>query len=196
MNRRKAIQNASLIAGATIAFPSLLSLISACQHQDRTTWTPIFLNADQAKLISTLVDIWLPRTDTPGALDVKVDVFIDLLLGKAYDSNGQEMVKQELDQLNKQCQEQFGSAFNNLSRDDQIAFIQEQESSSSKFNKSIWGKTIGKQEPISFYRSLKSTALWAYFSSEEISKNVLNYDPVPGVYQGCIPLSDVGRLWS
>ncbi len=35
-----------------------------------------------------------------------------------------------------------------------------------------------------------------HYSIKEIGKNVLNYDPIPGEYLGCIPLSDVVTTWS
>ncbi len=58
-------------------------------------------------------------------------------------------------------------------------------------------KTDGEQEPVGFYRQLKSMALWGYFSSEEIGMKHLNYDPIPGEYRGCIPLDEVGgKNWS
>ncbi len=39
-------------------------------------------------------------------------------------------------------------------------------------------------------------AIWAYFTSEEIGENVLSYDPIPGKYEPCKPLSEVGNKWS
>lgn len=55
---------------------------------------------------------------------------------------------------------------------------------------------LGKDYP--FYIRFKQLVLSGYFSSKLIGMDVTNYDPVPGVYQGCIPLSDVpkGRIWS
>jgi hypothetical protein len=67
---------------------------------------------------------------------------------------------------------------------------------SPKFAPKVWGTGVGPQEPVGFYRDLKSAVLYAYFSSEEIGKNVLSYDPIPGEYRGCMPLSEVGNTWS
>jgi len=38
--------------------------------------------------------------------------------------------------------------------------------------------------------------LFGYYTSEKVGEEILSYDPVPGVFQGCIPLSDVGNAWS
>ena len=45
---------------------------------------------------------------------------------------------------------------------------------------------------------LRNTTVWAYRKSEEIGKNVMAYDPIPGVQLGCIPLEEAtgGKRWS
>ena len=60
----------------------------------------------------------------------------------------------------------------------------------------VCGGNTREQEPLSFYRKLKGLILLGYYSSEDIGKNVFNYDPVPGKQLGCIPLADVGNSWT
>lgn len=196
MNRRDALRKTALFAGSAVAAPTLLSLLHSCAKQDRLTWTPQFLNEDQARFISSFVDTILPKTATPGALDVKTDIYIDLVYAKAYDKEGQEKVVLEIEKFNADCKSKYGDVFADLSLEDKTACLKDHEASSPKFNGRVWGTAVGKQEPAGFYRSLKSMALSAYFSSEEVGKNILNYDPIPGEYLGCIPLSDVGNTWS
>ncbi len=184
------------MAAAAVAGPSLLSLLQSCKNETRVDWQPLFLTMDEASFVSKVVDMILPRTETPGALDVKVDMFIDKVYAKLYDADGQEYVKNEIAQFNADCISEFGDSFVNLSESDQIKVLEKAEESSGQFGSGVWGTTVGNPEPVGFYRSLKSTALWGYFSSEEIGKSVLSYDPIPGAYHGCIPLSDVGNKWS
>jgi hypothetical protein len=63
------------------------------QRTDRLNWQPQFLNEDQALFISSFVDTLLPATETPGALDVKADIFIDLVFAKSYDDEAQQQVR-------------------------------------------------------------------------------------------------------
>jgi hypothetical protein len=36
-----------------------------------------------------------------------------------------------------------------------------------------------------------------YFTSEQVGRHVLHYDPVPGRYESCIPIEQVGnRNWN
>ena len=36
----------------------------------------------------------------------------------------------------------------------------------------------------------------SYFTSEKIGEEVLSYDPIPGRQEGCVPVEDVGNVWS
>jgi len=196
MNRRDALRKSALAFGAAAGVPTLLSLLQSCSKTDRLTWTPTFLNEDQAVFMSSFVEFLLPRTDTPGGLDVKSDIFIDLMYAKTYDEAGQKNVVAEIEKFNADCKSNYGSVFAELSEEDKAACFKAHEASSPKFPKNVWGTAVGPSEPVGFYRGLKSTVLWSYFSSEEIGKNVLSYDPIPGPYQGCVPLSEVGKTWS
>lgn len=196
MDRRKALKKTSLLAGATVAMPTMITLLQSCKSEPRLTWTPEFFTEEEASTIGTLVDMIIPRTDTPGALDVKVDVFIDKVVAQAYDEDGQQNMRNEIADFNNRCSEKHGASFANLDEAKKVEVLKAEEKSSGKFNPGVWGTTIGKQEPIGFYRSMKSMAIWAYVTSEEIGKNVLSYDPVPGKYEACMPLSEVGNRWS
>lgn len=196
MERREALKKTAMIAGSTAVIPSLFSLLQSCQEQTALDWKPTFLSDDHARLITTLVDTLLPKTETPGALDMKVHMFIDLVFRKVYDVAGQQLVTAEMTVFNLNCKEKFGDGFSELSTGDRAEVLKEEEATSPKYNGQVWGTAVGKQEPVGFYRSIKSLALWGYFSSEEIGKNVMSYDPIPGEYSGCIPLTDVGNTWS
>ncbi len=196
MDRRKALQKTGLFAGATLMMPTMLSILQSCKEEKRLDWQPEFFTEDEAKIVSLLVDMILPRTDTPGALDVKSDIFMDKVIARTYDAGGQEHMRSEIAAFNASCEEKYGAAFIDLNESDRIAVLKEAEANSGKFNPGVWGTAVGEQEPIGFYRGLKSMAIWAYSTSEEIGKNVLSYDPIPGNYEPCKPVSEVGNKWS
>lgn len=196
MNRRSALKKTGLLAGAAVAMPSMLSLLQACKDEPRLTWQPEFLTENEARTISSLVDTILPRTDTPGALDVKADLFIDKVIAKSYTEEDQQQMRAEIAAFNEDCKNDHGAIFPDLSEEKKTEVLKAAEKSNGKFNPGVWGKTIGDQGPIGFYRSMKSMAIWAYLTSEEIGENVLSYDPIPGNYEPCKPVSEVGNRWS
>ena len=196
MDRRSALKKTGWAAGAALATPSLLSLLQACRTQDRLSWTPEFLTEAEATNLAALADTLLPRTDTPGALDVKADVFLDKILAHAYSGEAREAFRGNFTAWNDRCREHHGAAFADLDAGEREAFLRTEEAAGGKYNPGVWGTAVGEQEPVSFYRGLKSMLVWAYTTSQEVGENVLSYDPIPGGYNGCIPLSDVGNRWS
>ena len=48
------------------------------------------------------------------------------------------------------------------------------------------------RDPSSF-ALIRSATILGYFTSEQVGRNVLHYDPVPGAYNGCVPIDQVGR---
>tara|TARA_R110000765_G_scaffold35422_6_gene79661 strand:- start:1874 stop:2470 length:597 start_codon:yes stop_codon:yes gene_type:complete len=196
MDRRKALRKTGLFAGATILMPSMLSLFESCKSENRLDWEPLFFTEVEAKTIASLIDMILPRTDTPGGLDVKSDIFIDKVIAKTYDKSGQENMRVEIAAFNENCKSKYGDVFYDLNEADKTTILNEAEKNSGKFGSGVWGTGVGPQETIGFYRSMKSMAIWAYFTAEEIGENVLSYDPIPGKYEPCKPLSEVGNKWS
>lgn len=196
MNRRKAIKNTGLTAAAFVLAPSLLTMFQSCKSEQRSTWKPLFLSDEEATCITALVDTILPRTKTPSGTDVKVDIFIDKVMAKTYDEAAQQNAKKEIAAFNQYCKDNHGGVFTSLNEQDKKSVLTHFEKTSPKFNGQVWGSPAGKQEPVGFYRSMKAMIIGAYFSSEEIGKKVLNYDPVPKVYKGCIPVSEVGNRWT
>ena len=194
MKRREALKQSGWLAGGAIALPTLASVLQSCSTQDPLDWQPVFLDESEARFISTFVDTILPATDTPGGLDVKVDVFLDRVFAEGFPSDSQENVRSSIAEMNQECIDAYGTKLPELSEEDRKAQFQKWEENTATFNSGVWGTSVGEQKPVGFYRQLKSSALWGYFTSEEIGKNVLRYDPIPGAYDACIPLD--GKLWS
>ncbi|MEL6141392.1 MAG: gluconate 2-dehydrogenase subunit 3 family protein [Bacteroidota bacterium] len=196
MDRRKALRHTGLLVGAGVGLPSLLTLLNSCQAEPRLTWEPQFFSEEDAKCISALVDTILPRTETPGALDVNVDVFLDRVIAQTFDEEGQNNWRNDLATFHTTCREAYGDVFANLDSDDRTKVLKAEEQKAGKFSYGVWGKTVGDQAPVGFYKSVKSMAIWAYCSSEKIGMEVLSYDPIPGEYKGCISVDEVGNRWS
>ncbi|PHK98484.1 multidrug ABC transporter permease [Neolewinella marina] len=202
MNRREVLRRISWLAGgaplAIGAAPAVLGLIQGCSREAGLDWTPAFFSEEEARFITSYVDTLLPTTDTPGGLDVGVDRFIDkVMAATARREEGKPTPMQTgILEFDTNARTRFGKVFHELEADQRGQLFSEAEKS-PRYQPAVWGTAVGEQPPIGFYRSLKSMALWGYLSSEEIGTQVLNYDPVPGEYNGDIPLSSVGgRAWS
>lgn len=198
MNRRNLLRNAAYLTGGFIAAPAALALLQSCGSETEETFAPQYFTNSEFRTIRSYIDTLLPRTDTPGGLDVGVDAFIDRLMAiTAPKSDNPSEMELGLSQLEAEAQEQYGHSFADLEESARATLFTAAEERSPRYNPQIWGSTVGEEPPIDFYRSFKSMVLWAYLSSETISTEVLNYDPIPGEYDGDVALEDLGgRAWS
>ena len=57
---------------------------------------------------------------------------------------------------------------------------------------------MSTQLPRPFMLMVKELTLLGYFTSEVGATQVLQYNPLPGPYRGCVPLAQAGngRLWA
>lgn len=89
MDRRKALKNMGLAMGYTVATPTLISLMQSCKGEKVLEWAPDFFTMEEGSVITTLVDIILPKTDTPSASETQVHLFIDKFVDQTmYDNQG------------------------------------------------------------------------------------------------------------
>ena len=199
MNRRDLLRNAAYLTGAAIAAPAALTLLQSCgKRGPELSYVPQYFNNDEVRFVRSYIDTLLPRTETPGGLDVGVDEFIDKFMAVlSPKGEAPSDLERGIREMDDEARSIYGGAFADLDDAQRGELFAAAEQRSARYNPQVWGTTIGEQPPINFYRSFKSTVLWAYLSSETIATEVLNYDPIPGEYKGDIPLESVGgRAWS
>jgi glucoside 3-dehydrogenase (cytochrome c) hitch-hiker subunit len=175
INRREAIRRAALLAGVAVA-PEWLAMIGEAQTSAAKAYLPPAL----AATLAAAADRILPRTDTPGAADVGVPAFVDRLYGEFMTPSEQQLLTRGLHEIDAAAQASNGAGFSMLTAPQQDAVLRGV------------AKTQQGKEPSSF-ELLRSATVLGYFTSEEVGRNVLHYDPVPGAYNGCVPLDQVGR---
>lgn len=172
--------------------------MQACKPKPGLDWTPEFFSLEQSHTIAALVDHLLPKTNTPGALELGVDRFVDLMLRQQYGAEDQKKFLSGLTDFEADCLQANGHNFSSCSAAEKNTLLQKYEAASAPIPPNVWGGQIGEFAEPHFYRKLKALTLLGYFSSEEIGEEVLNYDPIPGRWNGCIPLSEVknGYSWA
>lgn len=198
LHRRELFRQASWLIGGAITAPAALVLLHSCEKEDRRDFLPEYFTPEEAAFITAYVDTLLPTTDTPGGLDVNVDIFIDkLMAATAGETEEPSDIQIGIKEFDEGAMAKYGRNFAALNLEERSALFREAEDSSAPYSPQVWGVFVGEQLPITFYRSFKSMAVWAFLSSEKIGTEVLNYDPVPGEYNGDISLESVGgRAWS
>src|SRR6185436_5462094 len=82
MTRREAIKRATLVLGMALSPSILAGVMHAQPASTGTSEKPRYLNARQFETAAAIAERIIPKTETPGALDVGVPVFIDLMYGE------------------------------------------------------------------------------------------------------------------
>ena len=93
VNRRDSLKALSAVTAHAL-FPSVLAgAAEAAAGLDATgeAWTPRWIRPERAAMLEALVDTILPATDTPGARQARVQVFVDLALRDCYTPAEQQL---------------------------------------------------------------------------------------------------------
>lgn len=192
MNRREALQRAAWVLGYTISIPTMSAVLNGCKARPDLAFTPTFLTPDQALLVAEVSDIIIPKTDTPGAKDVGVPQFIDILIRDCYKKEDQDTFLKGLAEFEKGAKDAYGDAFLDIDAEKQVEYVTKAHSAMIESTKGV----DMRDKPRPFMHTMKELTVVGFFTSEPGATQVLQYEAVPGAYKGCIPLSEVGKTWA
>jgi hypothetical protein len=138
-------------------------------------------------VLTAAVERIVPATDTPGAIAAGVPPFIDRAVGDWCEPADAARLRAGLDRLDKDAMAAHGAAFAALTPDQQSGLLARCEAEAIE---------AARRNAPHFFAQLKDLTTAGYFTSEIGATKALRYDPVPGAYHGCVPLSQIGRAWA
>jgi hypothetical protein len=181
ITRREAIQRAALLLGLAIS-PSIVTGVLQAQTPPATSAGKArYLSQREFDIAAAAAERILPRTDTPGARDVGVPEFIDVMWGEYLTWEEKQRFTAGLYDFEGTAIHAHGTSFAQLSPQYQDRIVQEAGDNS-------------RIEERPFFLLLKELTIVGYFTAEPVGKKVLHYDPVPGPYRGCVPIAEVGNV--
>lgn len=214
MDRRKALKNMGLSLGYVVATPTLIGIVQSCKNEKALEWTPDFFTPDEGAVITQLVDIILPKTDTPSASEVQVNLFIDRFADQVMQKEQQDFVKMSMQQfIEKAMEDSRKKEMRDLSPEDlepvlaeSLKVTKEEEVKLfevlNTFHEAVaQGKPAELDDEVSrfaFANNLRGMTIWGYKTSEYVGEEVLAYLPVPGEYIACGDVEELsgGKAWS
>ncbi|MDH4088813.1 MAG: gluconate 2-dehydrogenase subunit 3 family protein [Cyclobacteriaceae bacterium] len=199
MNRREAIQRTVLALGYAISAPALAGVLKGCKAAPELSYKPVFFTEDQARTIAELAEIIIPKTSTPGAKDAGVPGFIDSMLNEVYEKEDQDSFLKGLAAFEEDAKNTYAEFFTDCKPEDQVALFKKHHdealaAAGSGGPTGWWNTEAGADKP--FILKVKELTLLGFFTSEPGATQVLQYNQVPGPYQGCVPLAEVGKAWA
>ncbi|WP_291870969.1 gluconate 2-dehydrogenase subunit 3 family protein [Maribacter sp.] len=214
MDRRKALKNMGMSLGYIVATPTLLSIVQSCKTEKVLEWIPDFFTKEQGTILTSLVDIILPKTDTPSASEVQVHLFIDrfskevmtkeqqdfskLTFEKFINKALKDSGKQTLEELNSVDLEPTLAKALKISKEEQKANEKAITEYTTAIAENGSGNLADDLASYAFASKLRGMTIWGYKTSEYVGEEVLAYLPVPGEYIGCGDIKELtkGKAWS
>jgi gluconate 2-dehydrogenase gamma chain len=200
MNRREVIQQVTWLMGGTISAPAVLAVLNGCSPKPGASWQPLFLSKEEGAVVEAVADLIIPRTDTPGAREVGVPSFIDVILKDVYPAEDQARFVSSLKDFDAEAQRAHGKPFLELQPAKQLSFLQQAHDAAVDAEKE---QDAARDIPASqrkrpFVLMVKELTLLGYFTSQVGVTQVLQYEPVPGRFQPCVPVTEAGngKTWA
>ena len=170
MNRRNLLKKGVYgLAGVTLS-STLISTLQSCSSIEK--YRPLYFSKTEFSLLSNIVDFFIPKTETPGAVDIKVPQFIDIIISETYNIESKNNFSNKLKLLIEDLKS------NNIN-------LSDYNSIKSKFVSDFNNKTHNE-----IYDQIRDLTVWGFKTSKEIALNVLNYNPTPGYQLGCVNIKE------
>jgi hypothetical protein len=200
MNRRDALSRVALLMGGTLSAPTLLAFGEGTNtHQ--AAGADFGLNGTQRALVAEIAEHIIPKTTTPGAKEAGVGAFIELMLKDCYKAQEQQNFLEGLADVDAKAMKTYSKKFLETTSAEQVIILKAVEKETIELMKSAnvqqvkVGDNVDKEVISSkkmkgtpFWRLMKELTLFGYFTSEQGATKALDYVPIPGRYDGCIPL--------
>ena len=182
MTRREAIKRAAVVLGFALT-PSLVrgALAAPADASKAGAASPLRLSPAHRAIIAAASDRIIPRTDTPGAVDVGVPDFIEVMYGGYMTKDEQERLVAGASRLETLSTAAHQKGFVALSSEQQDAVL----------------RTLANPKEardLAQFTQLRELTVLGFFTSKTGGTTVLHFDPIPGRYDACIPISETGNV--
>jgi hypothetical protein len=175
VNRREAVQRITLLLGGALS----AQLTAGLMGQVTQTGPGVPVSPEQTSLLAEVADVIIPATDTPGAKAAGVEKFIVRVLHDCYEPEKQQSFYAGLARLDAESRSAHGKAFTELEAADKIAMVK-------------WA-TVKEHE---FFALMKQLTVSGYFTSEIGATQALEYLPIPGRFEGDVPMKPGQKAWA
>lgn len=158
MNRRSAIKQLFVIAGG-------MMIATSCSNDRKKASIElhnVHFSAEDEQLLKQLVEAIIPETDSPGAANLNLHLFVMKMVDDCHSPEDQAQFVKSLRDAKK---------IKDKNTEDTLAYLRSLP-----------------QEDV-FFKILKRRTIQGYLNSEYVMKNKLIYELVPGRYDGAVKVN-------
>ena len=199
MDRRRVLKKIGYGSAAMVVTPQIINMLHSCKS-NVNKYLPIFFANNQFQFVSKIMDLVIPKTDIPGAIELKLPEFLDNYIVVVMNQNDKEtilrrtnnFIKLILNETKKNNSMEINSDDLNTQLKKYLLAGNEQTESWKKHPKSL------ESEVYNYLIQIRSLTLNAFRLNEYIGEKVLAYDPIPGERKVCLDLKKItgGKRWS
>lgn len=161
--------------GAMLSAPTLAGAMGRVTN----TGPSVAVSPDQEALLAEVADVIIPTTSTPGAKAAGAEKFIVRVIRDCYPKADQEKFYAGLAKLDADSKTKFGKGFAALENAQKIDMVKH---------------AMTEDKP--FFLRMKELTTTGYFTSEIGATKALEYLPVPGQFNGCMPMKPGQKAWA
>jgi Gluconate 2-dehydrogenase subunit 3 len=190
MDRRDALRLLATGTALRLVPPKLLAVLREARTLLAAQLPSRKLNSHQDATVSAMAELILPRTDTPGATEVGVSEFVDLMLTEWYDEPDRTCFLNGLAEVDLRTKALFGKNFVEASPDQQadiLTWLGEKMTEEDAMGTRLRERRGSSQRSGSFYSMLRRLTLTAYYTSAAGATDELHFQVIPDSREGCAP---------
>lgn len=199
MDRRRVLKKIGYGSAAMIVSPQIINMLHSCKS-NVNKHLPIFFANNQFQFVSKIMDLVIPKTDIPGAIELKLPEFLDNYIVVVMNQNDKETILRRTNNFIKLIlNETKKNGSMEINSNDLNTQLKKYLLASDKQIES-WEEAPKSQEleVYNYLIQIRSLTLNAFRLNEYIGEKVLAYDPIPGERKVCLDLKKTtgGKRWS
>ncbi len=191
MQRREALRLLASAATLPLLSREAFSLFQAVHQQLPEQPVLKTLNPHQNATVTTIAEIIIPQTSTPGAKAARVNEFIDLILTEWYDEEEKSTFLTGLADVDSHTHDLFSKDFVECGEKQQVEVLQalDDELAAARVEPEP-GRRHRHPPEKNFFFMIKELTLVGYYTSEIGFEQELHAEIIPSRHAGCVPLEE------
>jgi Gluconate 2-dehydrogenase subunit 3 len=189
MHRRQALRLLASAATLPLLSREAFSMFQAVHDQMSDQPVLKTLNPHQNATVTTIAEIIIPQTTTPGAKAARVNEFIDLILTEWYDAEEKSTFMTGLTNVDSQTRDLYGKDFVDCGEKQQVEILQALDDEVAEREQDARRRRSHPPEK-NFFFMMKQLTLVGYYTSQIGFEQESHGEIIPSRHAGCAPLEE------
>ena len=191
MHRRQALRLLASAATLPLLSREAFSLFQAAHDQLAEQSVLKTLNPHQNETVTTIAEIIIPQTNTPGAKAARVNEFVDLIVTEWYDEEERSTFLTGLADVDARTRDLYGKDFVECGEKQQVELLQalDDEVAAARSEADVRRRRNRPPEK-NFFFMMKQLTLVGYYTSQIGFEQELHGEIIPSRHASCVPLEE------